>query len=252
MGQSVLCTVVANILIENYFRCFPLSNWLRSTPSIPLLCILNYCIRTRFSRFCSYRNSLRKFSLDVRYDPEKLEMGTLVEVPVISKLREQKQPRPRAAIPPSAEPRFKASFLFATFTRTAPTCLARRSSSSRKSGRSRPKTTKSRAARLDPILDDKNIDTTDITTYVSCPTCFNSIMLRPEQLERGPMQVSCNCCGKRVKTSMAGLENMDGTMFDEQAWRAGLATRNADGKSDEKEMEEQAGLNVMPESDRIP
>lgn len=51
---------------------------------------------------------------------------------------------------------------------------------------------------------------------------------------------------------MAGLENMDGTMFDEQAWRAGRATGNADGKSEEKEMEEQGGLNVMPESDRIP
>lgn len=102
---------------------------------------------------------------------------------------------------------------------TPPSCMARRSSG-RRPGARRGKRSKSRLApSLDPILDDNGIDTTDITTFVSCPTCFNSLMIRPQQLVRGPIIVTCNCCFRKVEAAMEMLENMDGTTFDQEAWQ---------------------------------
>lgn len=139
----------------------------------------------------------------------------------------------------SEESRPNVSFVPTVFIRAAPTCLARHSGNTRKPSRSRQKAAKSRSVRVDPILDDSNIDTTDITTYVSCPTCFNSIMLRPQQLERGPMHVTCNCCEKKVKVSIEYLENIDGTPFDLQAWRVERNSR--------REMEEVTELRGFEE-----
>lgn len=96
-------------------------------------------------------------------------------------------------------------------TRATPVC-ASRNSSQRRPRRGKPGRAATR--KPDPILDDRDVDMTDITTYVSCPTCFNSIMLRPQQLARGSMRVTCNCCGKPSSASLHVLENMDGTPFD--------------------------------------
>lgn len=106
-------------------------------------------------------------------------------------------------------------------TRISATCLARRSASgARRPGGQRARTSNARnPARSDPILDDGDIDTTDITTYVSCPTCFNSIMLRPKQLAHNPLRLTCNCCERNVVATMSMLENVDGSPFDERAWR---------------------------------
>lgn len=114
------------------------------------------------------------------------------------------------------------AFLPPIVHRTPPTSLARRSHGSRRPSRPRARTSKPQNAtvRLDPILDDGDIDTTDITTYVSCPTCCNSIMLRPEQLAKGPVRVVCNCCDRPTQAGMNRLETIDGTPFDGQAWRA--------------------------------
>lgn len=114
------------------------------------------------------------------------------------------------------------AFVSPVLSWSPPTCLARRSGASRRPNRSTSKTRKPRSApaRLDPILNDGDIDTTDITTYVSCPTCFNSIMLRPEKLANGPVRVVCNCCEKATTAVMNHLENMDGSCFDEGSWRA--------------------------------
>lgn len=43
-------------------------------------------------------------------------------------------------------------------------------------------------------------------------------MIRPEILEKGPLQVNCNCCGKTTEARIEDLEDLDGT-FDLSAWR---------------------------------
>lgn len=114
--------------------------------------------------------------------------------------------------------------------RTVPTAMGRRGGSSNRRGssqRSRTNKQRTNAPRLDPLLDDQDIDTTDITTYISCPTCFNSLMLRPEKLARGPLRVKCNCCEKRTNVAIDNLENVDGTLFDVEGW---LRTFRAKGR----------------------
>lgn len=119
----------------------------------------------------------------------------------------------------------------AVLVRTAPKCHARRGgSSSRRNSGQRARTNKPRVkpSRMDPILDDGDIDSTDITTYVSCPICFNSLMLRPEQLVNGPLRVKCNCCDRSTNAAINNLENVDGTLFDVEAW---LKNFKAKGRS---------------------
>lgn len=115
---------------------------------------------------------------------------------------------------------FSPSALLST---SAITCTARSSRKPRRrlstnSKKRRAAGAASRDRELVPINAD-NIDTTDITTYVSCPTCFNSLMIRPEQLERGPLDVRCNCCGKSNTARMSDMENVDGTEFDYLTWK---------------------------------
>lgn len=118
------------------------------------------------------------------------------------------------------------AFISATaLYRVTPSGMARRGGQSRRAGsrRSAPRPAKRRrpSERLDPILDDGDIDTTDITTFVSCPVCFNSIMLRPEQLATRSLRVTCNVCETRTVVTLGMLENMDGSPFDEGGWRRG-------------------------------
>lgn len=103
---------------------------------------------------------------------------------------------------------------------------ARKSSSGRRpnGGGGRNAGRKRSTVRLDPILDDGDVDTTDVTTFVSCTTCFNSIMLRPEQLGNGPMRVKCNCCERVFNATLERLENISGRPFDADAWRAQSAS----------------------------
>lgn len=44
-------------------------------------------------------------------------------------------------------------------------------------------------------------------------------MLRPEQFADAPLRLTCNCCERKVVVVMSMLENVDGTPFDERAWR---------------------------------
>lgn len=114
--------------------------------------------------------------------------------------------------------------------RISPTCLARRNSP-RRSNRARS-SKQSRPARLDPILNDGDIDSTDITTYISCPVCFNSLMLRPEKLVNGPVPVRCNCCEKSTTVSLEQLENTDGSIFDLNEWIGADHGESVKGDSD--------------------
>lgn len=43
-------------------------------------------------------------------------------------------------------------------------------------------------------------------------------MIRPEQLDKAPLLVNCNCCGKTTKARIEDLEDLDGT-FDYKRWR---------------------------------
>lgn len=103
------------------------------------------------------------------------------------------------------------------------TCTARSSRKPRRklsaSARKRRASSHSSSNDRDTPISDDNIDTTDITTYVSCPTCFNSLMIRPELLQHGPLDVHCNCCGRSTTARMADMENVDGTEFNYLAWR---------------------------------
>lgn len=106
---------------------------------------------------------------------------------------------------------------------TTITCTARSSRKPRRklstSARKRRASSHFSNGDRDALINDDNIDTTDITTYVSCPTCFNSLMIRPELLQHGPLDVNCNCCGRSTTARMADMENVDGTEFDYLAWR---------------------------------
>lgn len=106
---------------------------------------------------------------------------------------------------------------------TTITCTARSSRKPRRklstSARKRRASSHFSNGDRDALINDDNIDTTDITTYVSCPTCFNSLMIRPELLQHGPLDVHCNCCGRSTTARMADMENVDGTEFDYLAWR---------------------------------
>lgn len=107
-----------------------------------------------------------------------------------------------------------------------PLCMGRNNSSrSRRAANTRSRRHPIRPpVQKDPILDDYDIDTTDISTYFSCPMCFNSIMLRPEQLLAGPMMVNCNCCGQESEAMMSKIENVDGSDFDYLAWKKEYCT----------------------------
>ncbi|PXF48996.1 hypothetical protein BWQ96_01134 [Gracilariopsis chorda] len=106
-------------------------------------------------------------------------------------------------------------------TRVPPIC-GRRTSNRRPPRRTRRSPRSSSRQRSDPILNDDDVDTTDITTYISCPVCFNSIMLRPQQLTKAPLTVVCNCCGQHTEATLERLENLDGTPFNAMAWRKGM------------------------------
>lgn len=89
-----------------------------------------------------------------------------------------------------------------------------------------------RAARLDPIIDDGDVDTTDITTYASCGKCFNSIMLAPSKFkDTSTFQVRCNVCDLPVTVTLDMLENISGEPFNAAKWRMRQVTDAAMGKS---------------------
>lgn len=91
----------------------------------------------------------------------------------------------------------------------------------RGTGGGRYRSSTGRAARLDPIIDDGDEDTTDITTYASCGKCFNSMMLSPDRfIDEPSMRVRCNVCDLRATVTLGMLQNIDGTTFDAAAWRA--------------------------------
>jgi hypothetical protein len=74
-----------------------------------------------------------------------------------------------------------------------------------------------RSSTADPILEDGDVDTTSIRTFVTCPFCANSLMLAPEAfLPEGATKVvplRCNVCENRVKASLRNLECIDGEPF---------------------------------------
>lgn len=80
----------------------------------------------------------------------------------------------------------------------------------------------------DPILDDDDVDTTDITTYFSCRNCFNSIMLRPIQLGKEPLKIKCNVCDMLSYVTLNMLENVDGSPFDPAQWTHGNTIADQD------------------------
>lgn len=112
------------------------------------------------------------------------------------------------------------------------TCTAR---SSRKPKRKQPNSRRPRSSQSserrrpltinDPLLNDNDIDTTDITTFVSCPVCYNSLMIRPEQLYKEPLLVQCNCCSRTSQARLEKLENLDGT-FNHKQWIIEFNTNN--------------------------
>lgn len=132
--------------------------------------------------------------------------------------------------------------------RVAPTCVRR--GSSRRSPRPARRAKRPKKAREDSILDDGDIDTTDITTYVSCATCCNSLMLRPQQLEGGALRVACNCCGKRTEATLERLENVNGTPFDATAWSKGMhAFAGLPPPYSESDVAQELGQPGPPQSD---
>lgn len=106
------------------------------------------------------------------------------------------------------------------------TCSARNSRKPRRRLPVHPKTRGSTstprskpAPPRDPLLDDDDVDTTDITTYVSCPVCFNSLMVHPRKLEKASLLLNCNCCNNSTEARINELENIDGSPFDYLAWK---------------------------------
>eukprot|EP00737_Agarophyton_chilense_P004400 gb/GEZJ01005520.1/.p1 GENE.gb/GEZJ01005520.1/~~gb/GEZJ01005520.1/.p1 ORF type:complete len:148 (-),score=14.34 gb/GEZJ01005520.1/:775-1218(-) len=115
---------------------------------------------------------------------------------------------------------FNLSRPTASPTRITPTC--KRRNNRRPSRRIRRPHHKPATKTNSGVMENVDIDTTDITTYISCPVCFNSIMLRPQQLADAPLRVVCNCCEQKTDATLERLENMDGTSFNAMAWRKGM------------------------------
>ncbi len=110
------------------------------------------------------------------------------------------------------------------YMRSAP----RMSGSSRRPRRNRSSNNRSKVSRLDPILDDADIDQTDISTYVSCGKCFNSIMLAPASFESTPsLVVRCNVCDLQSTVTVDMLETISGEPFDADSWRIQQAINRA-------------------------
>lgn len=68
----------------------------------------------------------------------------------------------------------------------------------------------------DPILDDGDVDMTSISTYVTCGTCFNSLMVAPHAFlpDGGPVELRCNVCNARWTGGIGALETVSGEVFD--------------------------------------
>ena len=105
---------------------------------------------------------------------------------------------------------------------------ARMGSSARRPRRSRTSNSRSKVSRLDPFLDDADVDQTDIDTYVSCGKCFNSIMLAPASFQpNGSRVVRCNVCDLQFTATIDMLETISGEPFDADAWRVQQAIARA-------------------------
>jgi hypothetical protein len=64
-------------------------------------------------------------------------------------------------------------------------------------------------------LDDGDVDTTDVRTFVSCRVCFNSLMAAPAAfLPSGALTLNCNVCETKMKASINDLETIDGEKFE--------------------------------------
>mmetsp|Transcript_3277 Transcript_3277/g.5750 ORF Transcript_3277/g.5750 Transcript_3277/m.5750 type:complete len:126 (-) Transcript_3277:71-448(-) len=56
--------------------------------------------------------------------------------------------------------------------------------------------------------DDDELDMTDINTYVSCPNCFNSLMIREADLLPDGKSLNCSKCELSFHASVEILERI--------------------------------------------
>lgn len=79
---------------------------------------------------------------------------------------------------------------------------------------------------LDSLLDD-DYDSTAISTYISCQTCFNSIMILPESLGEDGQRLNCNVCGSKFLAKVDMIERIDGEPFLFEEYRQTLEEKRA-------------------------
>lgn len=80
-------------------------------------------------------------------------------------------------------------------------------------------------------MDDGDVDTTDVNTFVSCNICFNSLVVPPAKfLPSGTVMLNCNVCETKVRASINDVELINGEKFAAAAFMA-RATMANDGDS---------------------
>lgn len=121
---------------------------------------------------------------------------------------------------------FSLAPILATPRRAAAgTCSSRRATppyaASRKPKPGAPPRRRRRAGGGDPIMDDDDVDMTAISTFKTCPTCANSLMVSPDAfLPSGTVALKCNVCERKVTASIADLETISGDKFDATTFMA--------------------------------
>lgn len=97
----------------------------------------------------------------------------------------------------------------------AQTCGPQRSITTYAASRKSPPRRRRHPPPRDPILDDDDVDMTSVRTFVSCPSCANSLMVKPEAfLPKGSVALNCNVCERRVAAKIEELETVSGENFD--------------------------------------